>query len=63
MGVHECHLGAGVAQHLHDRMQPCASLSQFRANGMSKPVSGDHRLPVLIDKAGLCARSFQGRLE
>ena len=58
MGVHECHLRAGVAQHLHDRMQPCASFSQFSANGMAKPVSGDHRPAVLIDEAGLQARSF-----
>jgi hypothetical protein len=52
-----------MAQHLHDRVQPCTSFSEFRADSMSEAVRGYHRLPVLIDEAGVSARSFQGHLE
>jgi hypothetical protein len=53
MGVYERHLSAGVAQHLHDRMQPCASFSEFGPDGVAKPVRGYHRLSFLIDEPNL----------
>jgi hypothetical protein len=52
-----------VAQHLHNRVQPRAAFSQFRPDSMAKPVRGYHRLPHLINEAGIGARSFQGHLE
>src|SRR5258708_14178343 len=63
MGVNERHLGAGMAQHLHDRMQPRTSFSQFCADRVAKAVGGYHRLTLVIDEPGLTACSFQRRLE